>query len=330
MVNANGNFKGIVPSGNVVDRLSLADLRQGLNDRLETALGERFGKLDIVPLSSASDVEDGTTVSLLRNETGRSCAVILSAAPASPDMVRRAMSRARKAKLLLGPSLGLHILDPLLEGNLCGLSYAVMPYCNSLSNFRPLWWVQRTMLCPSIFEWLRSVTECTVRDVEQVDIERKFIEPLREVAAFKLLGGRVRATAERAVERLYNGEWSPKYVLMHSDFWKGNILIQPGVSAGEKQLWRDRFVIIDWPGSEMYGYAFFDLLRMSQSMRLNSKNLRKEVASHCQLLKCKKSDSMSYLLAALGHIAMNLEYFPVETYIHMAQACVSTLEEVLD
>ena len=98
----------------------------------------------------------------------------------------------------------------------------------------------------------------------------------------------------------------------------------------KKQQWRDRFVVIDWPGSELRGYAIFDLIRMSQSMRLNTRSLRREIASHCQLLNCGMADSLSYLLAALGHIAMNLEHFPVDAYARMADACFATLEETLD
>ena len=313
-----------------MDRPTLADLRRGLDDRLADSLGGRFGKLEISLLSQAGSVPDGTTVLLLRDAKGRSRAVVLCAAPASPELVQRAVHHARQAKMILGPSLGAHIPDPLMEGSLQGLSYAVMPYCNSLSNFRPVWWMQRALLRPSILEWLRSATECTVRDVEPVDIERSFAEPLREVASFKLPNSRIRAAADRARERLYSGEWSPKYVLMHADFWKGNILIRPASSASERKQWRDRFIIIDWPGSEIHGYAIFDLIRMSQSMRLNTRSLRREIAGHCQLLKCKGTDSMSYLLAALGHIAMNLEHFPVDAYARMAESCFATLEEILE
>ena len=313
-----------------MNRPALGDLKRWLDDRLAASLGERFGKLDISLLSQANSVADGTTVLLLRDAMGQSRAVVLCAAPASPELVQRAVHRARQAKMILGPSLGAHILDPLMEGSVQGLSYAVMPYCNSLSNFRPVWWIQRALLRPSILEWLLRVTECTVHDVEPADIERSFAAPLRVVAELNLLNGRLRAAAERAAERLHGGEWSPKFVLMHGDFWKGNILIRPKDHAGEKQQWRDRFIIIDWPGSAIRGYAIFDLIRMSQSMRLNTRNLRREIAGHCQLLKCKVTDSMSYLLAGLGHVAMSLEHFPVDAYARMADSCFATLKETLD
>lgn len=313
-----------------MDRPSFADLSCWLDDRLANSLAHRFGKLKISPLSQANDVADGQTILLLRDETGRSRAVVLCAAPASPDLVHRALVRMRQAKAILYPSLRARILEPLAEGSVHGLSYAVLPYCNSLSNIRPIWWMQRVLLRSIVLEWLYDATACTVRDVESAKIEPDFAEPLRVVASHWLLNSRVRAAADLAVERLRAGEWTPKYVLMHGDFWKGNILIRPENHTGERQKWRNRFVIIDWPGSTIHGYAIFDLVRMSQSMNLNYPSCRREIDRHCQLLKCQTIDAMSYLLAALGHIAMNLEYFPVDAYARMVDSCVMNLEQSLD
>jgi hypothetical protein len=69
----------------------------------------------------------------------------------------------------------------------------------------------------------------------------------------------------------------PNYVLMHGDFWKGNILIAPKAdfpAAGTR--WNERFVIIDWPGSITQGYAMFDLIRLAQSFRLSSNALKRD------------------------------------------------------
>lgn len=92
----------------------------------------------------------------------------------------------------------------------------------------------------------------------------------------------------------------------------------------------DRFVIIDWAGSEIYGYAMYDLVGLAQSMRLNARNLRREVVRHCRLLRCEPADATSYLVAALGHIAMNLERFPIDRYAHMAESCFATLDHALE
>lgn len=323
-------LSGIGYPGIDLDQTTFAELQRGLEGQLELALGGRLGKFSISFLSRADDVPDGTTVFLLRDASDRPRAVVLCAAPASPDNVRRAVYRAQQAKALLGPVLGTPILDPMMEGTVQGLSYAVMPYCKVLSDVRPIWWMQRLLLRPVLLEWLRRATECTVRDVEPMDLHRSFDGPLREVASFTRLDRQVRAAAARAAERLHGGAWKPRFVLMHSDFWKGNVLIRPRDDAGDGRRWHDRFTIIDWGGSETRGYAIFDLIRMSRSLRLNTRSLRDEIAVHCQLLKCNMSDAMSYLLAALGYIAMNLEHFPVDAYARMAHACFATLDETMD
>ncbi len=312
-----------------MDRPTLSDWKLWLSDRIEASLGDKFGKLSISFLSQTNDVADGTTVLRVCDGAGKSRAVVLCAAPVAPDMVKRAMYKARQAKMSLGPCLGAPILEPLMEGGEHGLSFAVLPYCNSLSKFRPLWWMQRARLRTAVLEWLWRVTECTVCNVELPHVEGDFAAPLRKVASLKALSGRVRTAAEWAAGRLVSGEWRPKYVLMHADLWKGNILVRPGGGTGEKRLWVDQLAIIDWAGSEIHGYAIFDLIRISQSLQLNKTGLRTEVGRHCHLLQCEVADAMSYLLAALGHIAIHIEYFSVDTYARMADACFATLDETL-
>lgn len=306
-------------------RLTIDDLSQWLDAPLADALGIPNGKLEFSLLSAGNKVEDGTTVLLLRNPIDQSRAVVLCSPPVSPDMVKRAMDRAHQAKLILAETAGTHILDPLAQGSVQGLSYAVLPYCLGLSESR-LWWIQRALLRPLIFDWLRRATECTVRDAEPAAIERNFAAPLRHMVWLKPIRGSLRAAASRAIERINDGAWIPKHVLMHGDLWKGNILIRPQHKILRRLNMSDRFVITDWAGSEISGHAIYDLVRLAESMRMNARNLGREVDRHCRLLGCEPVDAASYLLAALGHIAMNLEHFPIENYTQMAESCYSTLE----
>jgi hypothetical protein len=294
------------------------------------SLGDRFGKLEFSLLSQNQAVVDGTTVLLLRDPVGQSRAVVLCSAPIAPDMVQRAMNRARQAKAILGRLTGVPILDPLAEGSVQGLSYAVLPYCHALSGSRPVWWVQRALLRPVILDWLWRATDCTVRDVEPSAIDRSFAEPLRHIALQRSINSRLQTAAALAADRLNAGTWTPKHVLMHGDLWKGNILVREENNGIERQNWRSRFVIIDWAGSEIHGYALFDLVRFAQSMRMSAGKLRNEVDRHCRLLRCETVDAMSYLMAALGNVLMNLDHFPVDRYARMADSCIITLEQILE
>jgi hypothetical protein len=256
--------------------------------------------------------------------------VVLCSGPVSPSMVKRAMIRAHQAKAILGASTGALILDPLAEGSVGGLSYAVLPYCIGLSDSRPVWWIQRALLRPFIFNWLWHVTECTVRDVAPATIKYSFVEPLRRIASLDLISERMRTAAERAVKRLDAGTWTPRHVLMHGDLWKDNILMRTANHAHEQRRWRDRIVIIDWAGSQIHGYAIYDLVRLAQSMHLNARRLRSELDRHCRMLRCAPTDAMSYILAALGHILMNLEHFPIDRYVRLSESCFTRLEHTLE
>jgi len=162
--------------------------------------------------------------------------------------------------------------------------------------------------------------------VESGAMDSRFVEPLRRMASLDKLDGSARDAARWAIGRVESGAWVPKQVLMHGDLWKGNILFRPSKSSIDDREWSDRFVVIDWAGSEIHGYALFDLVRFAESIALSVSNLRTEVARHCQLLGCDLGDAKSYLLAALGHIYINLEHFPLPSFISMSENCLATFE----
>jgi hypothetical protein len=309
-------------------RLTNDDLIHWLNSPLADAIGIPNGKFEISLLSPGDKVADGTTVFLLRNLSDQPLAVVLCSPAVSPGMVKRAMDRAQQAKVSLSNSAGKHILDPLAQGWVKGLSCAILPYCLRLSDTR-FWWIQRALLRQSVFDWLRQLTECTVSEANSASIEHKFVAPLRHMVWLTPIRGSLRAAASRAIERINNGEWTPKLVLMHGDLWKGNILIRPQENILRRLDMSERFVITDWAGSDISGHAIYDLVRLAESMRLNVRNLSREVNRHCHLLGCERVDATSYLIAALGHIAMNLEHFPMENYTNMAESCYATLDHAL-
>ena len=272
---------------------------------------------------------DGTTAALVSDSANHPLAVVLCSAPASPDMQERATSRALRAKALLGETLGSPILRPLVTGRANGLSYAVMPYCDRLSEVRPYRWLQNVVLRPSLLDWIWEANKCSVSDVPPDQVKRWFWEPLRLAESFPALGSHVKSAAKDAIARLESGAWTPKHVLMHGDLWKGNILLRPREDANGKQRWSDRFVVIDWPGSEIRGYAIYDLVRLAQSVRLGASGLRRELNRHCSVLQCQRADAKAYLLAALGHIASRLESFPAASFGRMAEASLVTIEHAI-
>lgn len=310
-------------------RPTTGDLARLLHEPLLEAFGALYGQLAISPLSEAASIPDGTTVLLIRDSNGRKRAVVLCSAPASPDMVARGMRRAREAKNVLDSSAGALILDPLLEGRANGLSYAVVPYCESLSDWKPLWWVQRALVRTPILDWLWRLTTSTVREVNNEVDRADFYGALTCMMSFKHAGDHLRRAAARALERLAAGTWVPKHVVMHGDLWKGNVLLKSAVDLTPLR-WKNRLIVIDWAGSKIKGYAIYDLLRWAESARVGPRSLRKELTRHCAALQCSSEDAMCYLITALGDIALHLEYFPIEMYTRTAESCYSTLARCID
>ena len=239
------------------------------------------------------------------------------------------MERTRLAKQALSPDLGRVILDPLLEGEIRGLSYAVLPYCQPLSNSRLVWPVQRALLSPHVFQWLERVTEATATKVHPKQIEPNFMEPLKHLAELEEMTKRVRVAARQAINRLGDGHWTPRHVLMHNDLWKGNILLDHRqVSRFGKRLRTERFVIIDWMGAMIKGYGMYDLIRLAESLKLGNRELRKQITTHCEFLDCDFTDARSHLLASLGYLGMHLEHFPLPRFVQMADSCLQKIEQI--
>lgn len=306
---------------------SETELGAAFRAELAGSLSQPIPGFGVTLRSRATSVADGTRVLDLRDGDGDVRGVVLCSSPAAPDMAARDVARARLAREALGPSLGGVVLEPLAAGRLDGLSYSVMPFCRPLSDRRVLWAMQRRVLVTPLLTWLAQATERTASPVAASGLDSAFAAPLRHLAGMEQVPGPLRAAAEQAGERLAAGAWRPRHVLMHGDLWKGNVLLRPrdGVAP-----WHRRFVLIDWAGSEARGYALYDLVRLALSFGLAPSRLGSEVRRHCRLLECDVQDAAAHLAAALGHLALHLEHFPLARFIETAGACHGALARSLE
>jgi hypothetical protein len=300
-----------------------------LAERIAPALGEPPAALRLTPHGGVVPRPDAALVYRVERVDGHPMAALLCAPPAAPQMVQRAMQQARMAKGLIGPQLGRHVIDPLAEGHVENVSYALLPYCVGLARGGIAWRVQRVRLRPALFEWLYQLCVATARPVDEGLAERHFAAPLAALASLPDIDETVRGAARRAWRRLGNGQWKPRTVLMHGDLWKGNVLLRAPERLSERWRWGERFVVIDWPGAQARGHGLFDLVRLAQSMGLRRAALRAEVDRHCATLGCDRADAMSHLLAGLGQMAASLEHFPLESFLRMVRDCHACLAEAV-
>ncbi|MGE5609504.1 MAG: hypothetical protein ACM359_09635 [Bacillota bacterium] len=278
-------------------------------------------------LCERKPVADDSLKVLIRNKAGLPTAVLLCSSPVQPELVGIGIERASQARCLLGTDWGRVILEPLLAGRIDGCSYGVFPYCQPLSKRWLGWIVQRSRLWPGLRNWLRGVIRMTASEPTEEQRNRDFLLPLEQLAGDSRMNDRIRSEAKVAIRRLAIGQWKPQYVLAHNDLWRDNILLMPGhnrlawYSVGD-------FAIIDWPGADLKGHAFYDLIRLARSFGLPKWLLRRELDVHCRLLNCHTEDARGYLLAGLGYLGMHLECFPADRYVQCVSSCCEVLFSV--
>jgi len=296
----------------MVDPLTPRQLSQALAGPVGEVLMSVARVGSITPLGPDKPVDDQTFKFLVRSSEGASIAVVLCSPRVSPDLIARGVRRAAEAKGALGPELGQAVLDPITEGEIHGLSYAVLPYREPLSEKRVVGWVQRRRVGPRVFDWLLGLTRQTMCDVSTADRHTRFIRPLSQLAELTGASAALRRAASDGLDRLEHDKWTARHVLMHNDLWKGNLLLDDALG----------FVVIDWPGSIIEGYALYDLVRLADSFGLKSHRLEDQVRAHCRSLGCEPRDALSHLAAGLGHLSQNLDHFPMHRFLPMADECV--------
>jgi len=266
----------------------------------------------ITPFGPDKPVDDQTYKFLVRSSEGVSIAVVLCSPSISPDLIARGVRRASEAKKALGAELGRAVLEPISVGEIRGLSFAVLPYREPLSEKRLAGWLERKRIGPKVFHWLQGLTRQTMCDVSMADRHAKFIRPLGQLSELAGASDALRHAAADALDGLENDRWTPRHVLTHGDLWKGNLLLDEALG----------FVVIDWPGSNIHGYAMYDLARLAESFGVKGDQFEDQVLAHCRLLDCDPRDAVSHLTAGLGHLSQNLEHFSMHRFLSMADECV--------
>lgn len=317
--------------GDITGAFGLDRLRQSLGGTLDEAL-RPWGGLGRMRLQRPLVAQSGHTARVLvEAPSGSPAAVLICSPPSQPDHVERAVARAQQAGEALGEELGRPVLRPLTHGWYEGLSYVVWPHRLPLSNQRGLWRLQRYWLRPHLFRWLRQATRHTLQSPSSSGTETGFVVPLQALVDCPELNPRIRAHGAAALSRLRAGTWLPVHVFEHNDLWKGNILLNAPMS---RCLWsapaEGLFSVIDWWGAKVSGHGFYDLIRLAQSWQLPRGQLAAEVEAHCHILNCNLADARSHLLASLGALRLNLEGFPVERFVAVADSCCQTLDSILE
>lgn len=308
------------------ERASVAASLLGLARASPELTGRRPCRAEVVS-APGDPLPDSAGKYLLLDQAGEPVAFGFESPSAAPGAVARDARNANRARALLGEELGRFVLTALAERELGGASIAIYPTCDALADGRLPWLLQRRAVQEWSLGWLRAVAARTVGAAAAGEGRWLLFErPLVHLAELSGLPAALRSDAIMALARIREGRWRPRPVLMHGDFWKGNIMVRR--PAGPRTAVDGDFVVIDWGTSEADGYAIFDLIRVAQSLGTRPARLRLELSRHLEVLGCELLDTRGYLLAALGHRALNLEFFPLDRFVRMATSCHATIGQV--
>jgi hypothetical protein len=244
---------------------------------------------------------------------------------AAIDLVERNGHLVQQAKEFLSNESAKHCLSPLcMEKHETGF-LAIYTYCQTLSNQRLLWPIQRFRLRKPVLQWLFEITKESKkrgkRASEHAEHSLNFISSQKELPA------KMREEAEDAIASIKANTWQPNTVLMHGDIWKENILLHPKTNElpGQNQ----RFTVIDWGGSTSQGFSIYDLIRFALSFKLSNRKLGAELTRYKDCLSCTYKELSYTLLCALGYLGINREDFPLDRWRGTAIDCFKCLEEAL-
>lgn len=302
-------------------RDQLMNLPPPIVEAAKTVLDSRGGIGRIEALSLPRLVADHSDKYIAFSPDGEPLAIIVIAPKTHPRAVHEAAECADEALRRLGPELGKRVLSPWYVGQVDGSGFSITEFCQPFAAGRISGRWARWQIADSVFEWLRAVTSHTAQSTDELQRDELYMEPLSRMARHAAVRPADRAGALDALEALQGGRWSPKAVLCHYDFWMGNLLRErPGTQR------TGGFVVIDWNGSRTLGHGFYDLVRMSISLRATPSRWRRELGAHCRILDCEAAHAKFYVLGALGHLAGALGEWPVERFAQTVAACMSYID----
>jgi Phosphotransferase enzyme family len=267
--------------------------------------------IDVVQLPDRTQLPDSTEkyFILTTDETF----ILLISNEISPLMVKRAVERQREAIAHLHRLTAAPIELPIYTDFMGQRSYAIWRKRQPLSSNRIRSKIERTLLAPRIFRWLREIASQTATAVNPSIL----IEDTRRLQDIPAMPNFIKIAAEKACDAILLGKIPAVQVLEHGDLWIGNILKAPSKSG---------FVVIDWAGARLDGSPFFDLVKFALSIGAPKSRLRKEISMHSKIFNCDPRYAHVYVLRGLGALHRQLEYFPEGEFVSLCERKLHALE----
>lgn len=293
------------------------DLDANIVKALSKQLGIEAHTIIARPLTTESLVEDATQKILIStSKNAKPIAFVLISAIKTPRAIKSGYEKLIALAGAVGSELAKNLLipDEVAESN--GLSYSISRYHKPLSSkklFKNLdnWYVRRHLI-----DWVMRVAVATKSPMTKQQAEASFIKPLLVLSEADGLNLKYQNLAKEAVNAIKNQTWQPSFVCAHNDLWRGNVLMSK----------QHKFLLIDWDGVMLEGYAFYDLVRVADSFKLDGADFKQRLRQYCNMMQCDKTQAKYYLISAFAYLYSDLGGWQYERFLILLNDCMQYLE----
>ena len=216
----------------------------------------------------------------------------------------------------VGDKLAQNLLRPLTTGESDGLSYSISQYHRPLHTTFLLKHLDHWRVSGSIINWVIAVAKATKTKANAAEIETQFLRPLMALSQARDVKQAYKNIIVEAIEAINNDTWQPSFVSAHNDLWRGNVLKSQNT----------KFVLIDWDGVTLKGFAFYDLVRVAGSFSLSKTKFQTALQQYCAVMDCDKKQARYYLISAFAFLYANLGDWQYERFLILLCDCMDYFE----
>lgn len=293
-----------------------------LDENIINAVASKLGlsKRDIIarPLKTEVLVVDATQKILIytKNDKQPKMFVLVSSAK-TPLAVKSAYDKLGVLAKKIGERLAKNLLIPLEIGESNGLTYSISAYHRPLyktfiAKQMDLWRIRQLLI-----NWVIDVAAVTKKPATTDEINDSFKKPLLALSLASGLKQEYKSVALQAIEAINQNNWQPCFVCAHNDLWLGNVL-----SSHETE-----FLLIDWDGAMLKGYAFYDLMRVVSSLMTSKSDFKYAFQQYCNVMGCNSKDAQYYLISAFAYLYSDLGGWQYDRFLLLLDDCMLRLSK---
>lgn len=244
-------------------------------------------------------------------------AFVLISAKKTPGAIKSGYEKVSELAKRVGPALAKNLLMPLEVAETNGLTYSISRYHKPLNTNLLIKKLDNWRIGRPLINWVIAVAKATKTAANRQEIETSFMQPLLALSKADGLKPAYKKIALEALDAVNNGSWQPSFICAHNDLWCGNVL-------SSKQ---HKFVLIDWDGVLLNGYAFYDLVRVAGSFGFKKTRFNHVFKQYCNAMQCNEIQAKYYLISAFAFLHSDLGGWQLERFITLLESCMDYLDE---